>query len=149
MTTSNSTDRLPWTDATWAFLTLRVFLALRWIISAIEKFELNGDYSFANYYTNMRRMGEGISSSSLLPTWLTLPYAYSLGHITMLVGVLLLLGVKTRWMLVATAALYVSLAAGMMAVEENQGIAWLTIHIIATAGALLLLRHNRLALTRD
>jgi thiosulfate dehydrogenase [quinone] large subunit len=142
-------ERLPWTDATWAFLSLRLFLALRWIISAIEKFELNNEYSFANYYENMKRMGEGIASSSFIPSAMALPYAYSLGHLTMIVGVLLLLGVKTRWMLLATTALYVSLSAGLMAVEENEGVAWLAIHVALCIGALLLARHNRLALTRD
>lgn len=145
----SSTARPGWSDATWAFLTLRLFLALRWIISAIEKFELNGTYSFANYSANMRRMGEGIASSSIIPSAMAIPYAFMLGPVTMIVGVLLLLGVKTRPMLIATALLYVSLAAGMMAVEENEGIAWLAIHIALTAGALLLVKHNRLALTRD
>lgn len=145
----SANEKLPWTDATWAFLTLRLFLALRWIISAIEKFELNGEYSFANYYANMKRMGEGIASSSILPAWMTVPYAYTLGHLTMIVGILLLLGVKTRCMLIATAALYVSLAAGLMFVEENEGIAWLAIHVALSAGALLLVKHNRIAITKD
>jgi thiosulfate dehydrogenase [quinone] large subunit len=136
-------------DAALAFLSLRLFLALRWIISAIEKFELNNDYSFASYYANMKRLGEGIAASTFIPTWLALPYAYSLGHITMLVGVLLLLGVKTRWMLVATMLLFISLAAGLIAAEEDQGVAWLAIHVGLTAGALLLVKHNRFAITRD
>lgn len=149
MTTTDTKTSPYSSEATWAFLTLRLFLALRWIISAIEKYELNGEYSFENYYTNMRRMAEGIASESIFPGWATLPYAYSLGHVTMLVGILLLLGVKTSWMLVANALLYVSLAAGMMAVEENAGVAWLAIHIALSVWALLLVKHNRLALTRD
>jgi thiosulfate dehydrogenase [quinone] large subunit len=36
-----------------------------------------------------------------------------------------------------------------MAVEENEGVAWLAIHVALCIGALLLARHNRLALTRD
>lgn len=138
-----------WSNATWAFLSLRLFLALRWIVSAIEKFELDGFYSFPNYYANARRLGEGIASSTFLPTWLTLPYAYTLGHLIFVIGVLLLLGVKTRLMLIITAALYVTLAAGLMAAEDNQGVAWLAIHVALTAGALLLVSHNKLMLTRD
>jgi len=138
-----------WSNATWAFLTLRLFLALRWIISAIEKFELDGVYSFANYYANARRLGEGIASNTFLPAWMTLPYAYTLGHLMFVVGVLLLLGIKTRLMLIITAALYISLAAGLMAAEDNEGVAWLAIHVGLTAGALLLVSHNKLALTRD
>jgi len=149
MTTTDENSVPCSVEATWAFLTLRLFLALRWIISAIEKYELGGNYSFENYYTNMRRMAEGIAGNSILPAWATLPYAYALGHVTMLVGILLLLGVKTRWMLVANALLYVSLSAGLMAVEENEGVAWLAIHIALSVAALLLVRHNRFTLTRD
>ncbi|MGH8017251.1 MAG: MauE/DoxX family redox-associated membrane protein [Opitutaceae bacterium] len=141
--------RLPWSDATWAFLSLRLFLAFRWIISAIEKFELNHEYSFASYSTNMKRMAGGISGSSFIPQFLATPFAYSLGYITLIAGVLLLLGVKTRCMLLLTAVLYTSLSAGLMAVDENEGVAWLAIHVALTAGALVLIRHNRLAITAD
>ncbi len=144
-----SPARLPWTDATWAFLSLRLFLAFRWIISAIEKFELNNEYSFANYSTNMKRMAGGIAGSSFIPQALATPYAYSLGIITLVVGVLLLIGVRTRCMLILTALLYISLSLGLMAVDENEGVAWLAIHVALTAGALVLLRHNRLAVTAD
>ncbi len=145
----SSNENCTWTGATMAFLSLRLFLALRWIVSAIEKFEQNNTYGFENYYANMRRMGEGIASSTFMPSWMTLPYAYSLGYVTMVVGVLLLLGVKTCWMLVASSALFISLSVGLMAAEENEGVAWLAIHIAINAGALLLVRHNRLAVTRD
>jgi thiosulfate dehydrogenase [quinone] large subunit len=33
-----------------------------------------------------------------------------------------------------------------MAVQENEGVAWLAIYVGLTAGALLLVRHNRFAL---
>jgi thiosulfate dehydrogenase [quinone] large subunit len=67
----------------------------------------------------------------------------------LVLGVLLLLGVKTRLVLVATSALYISLAAGLMAAEEDGGVAWLAIHVGLTAGALLLVKYNRFAITRD
>lgn len=147
--TQDSANRNAITDAAWAFLTLRLFLGIRWLIAGIEKFELNDTYSFANYYENMRRMGTGIAGSTFLPQWMCLPYAYAIGHLMLILGVLLLLGVKTRLVLVATSALYISLAAGLMAAEEDGGVAWLAIHVGLTAGALLLVKHNRFALTRD
>jgi thiosulfate dehydrogenase [quinone] large subunit len=140
---------LSWSDSTWAFMLLRLFLGFRALVAGIEKFEADGRYSMANYYVNMRRMGEGIASSSFLPTWLTLPYAYTLGHLLVLLGVLLLLGVKTRLILIITGLTYLSLAVGLMAVEEDGGVAWLAIHVMICAGALLLVPHNRLALTRN
>ena len=110
---------------------------------------LDGVYSMKNYYVNMRRMGEGIASSSFMPTWMTLPYAYTLGHLLVVLGILLLLGVKTRFVLILSGLTYLSLAVGLMAVEESGGVAWLAIHVILCAGALLLVSNNRFALTRN
>ena len=138
-----------WTDATWAFMTLRLFLGFRALLAGVEKFELDGTYSMANYYANMRRMGEGIASSSFRPEFLTLPYAYTLGHFLVVLGLLLLLGVRTRLMIILSGLTYVSLAIGLMAVQETGGIAWLAIHVALSAGALLLVKHNRLSLTRN
>jgi thiosulfate dehydrogenase [quinone] large subunit len=53
-------------------------------------------------------MGTGIAGSTFLPQWMCLPYAYTIGHLMLVLGVLLLLGVKTRLVLVATSALYIS-----------------------------------------
>jgi thiosulfate dehydrogenase [quinone] large subunit len=146
---SNSTNSKSISDASWAFLTLRLFLAIRWLIAGIQKFELNGSYSFANYYENMRRMGSGIAGSTFLPEWMCLPYAYTIGHLMVVLGVMLLLGIKTRIVLLLSSALYISLALGLMAAEEDGGVAWLAIHVGLTAAALLLVRHNRFAITRD
>ncbi|MEZ5277413.1 MAG: hypothetical protein R3F07_13620 [Opitutaceae bacterium] len=138
-----------WSDATWAFMLIRLFLGFRALIAGIEKFELDGVYSMENYYANMRRMGEGIASSSFLPSWMTLPYAYTLGHLLVVLGILLLLGVKSRLMLILNGLTFLSLSVGLMAVEESGGVAWLAIHVILCAGGLLLVSHNRFALTRN
>jgi len=37
----------------------------------------------------------------------------------------------------------------LMAAQDNEGIAWLAIHVGLFAGALVLVRHNRLALWPD
>ena len=42
-----------------------------------------------------------------------------------------------------------SLSFGLMAVQENEGVAWLGVYIGLFAGALALVRHNRFALWRD
>ena len=58
----------------------------------------------------------------------------------------LLLGLKTRATLVLTGLVYVGLSFGLMAVQESEGVAWLGIHVIMIAGALVLVRHDRFAL---
>jgi thiosulfate dehydrogenase [quinone] large subunit len=129
-----------------AFLLLRLFLGLRTFFAGVEKFESGGTYSFANYYANMGRMAQGITGASFLPLWATRNFAHSLGYLLLLLGALLLLGVKTRATLVLTGLLYVGLSFGLMAVQENEGIAWLAIHVGLIAGALVLVRHDRFAL---
>jgi thiosulfate dehydrogenase [quinone] large subunit len=132
-----------------AFLLLRLFIGLRTLMAGIEKFESGGVYSFANYYKNMTRMATGITSASWMPLWATKSFALPLGYILLALGLALLLGLKTRAMLVLTGLLYVGLSFGLMAVQENDGVAWLGVYIGMIAGALMLSRYNRFALWPD
>jgi thiosulfate dehydrogenase [quinone] large subunit len=132
-----------------AFFLLRLFLGLRTLFAGIEKFEAKGTYSFHNYYENMTRMAQGITGASFLPLWATKNFAHSLGYLLIVLGVALLLGVKTRATLFLTGLLYVGLSFGLMAVQESEGVAWLAIHVAMFAGALVLVRHNRFALWPD
>jgi thiosulfate dehydrogenase [quinone] large subunit len=136
-------------EFTGAFLLLRLFLGLRLLLAGLDKFESKGTYSFANYSTNMSKMSEGITSASFLPLWMTRGFAHSLGYALLLVGAAVLLGLKTRVALFLAGLLFVGLAFGLMAVQENEGVAWLGLHVGLCAGALVLVRHNRLALWPD
>ena len=144
-----SSPAAPRCEYTWAFLILRLFLGLRTFFEGVEKFEKNGTYSFANYYENTGRMAKGITGASFLPLWATNNYAHTLGYLLLVLGAALLLGVKTRATLILTGLLYVSLSFGLMAVQENEGVAWLGVYVGLFAGALALVRHNRFALWRD
>ena len=146
--TPPSVARRGW-EFTAAFLILRLFLGLRTLMAGIEKFELGGVYSFANYYKNMGRMADGITSASFLPLWMTRFFAHSIGYLLIVVGIAILLGIKTRISLFAMGLLYVGLAFGLMAVQESQGTAWLATYIAVTAGALVLVRHDRFRLWGD
>lgn len=136
-------------DYTAAFLLLRLFLALRAIFSAIEKFELNGTYSFANYYQSMSRMASGITSVSFLPLWMTKSFALPLGYVLFVLGVAILLGIKPRVTYFLMGLVYVALAFGLMVVQEGEGVAWLGVHVIMCVAALVLARHNRFAVWPD
>ena len=136
-------------EYTAAFLLLRLFLGLRTLFAGIEKFEAKGTYSLENYRTNMHHMAEGITGASFLPLWATNSFAMTLGYLLTAFGALLILGVKTRLVLILTGLLYVGLSLGLMAVQENEGVAWLAIHVGLFAGALVLVQHNRLALWPD
>jgi len=147
--TENPPAFRPRSEYTSAFLLLRLFLGLRTLFAGIEKFEGKGSYSFANYSENMGRMAQGITGASFLPLWATRSFALSLGFLLTLLGLALLLGLKTRCTLVLTGLVYASLAFGLMAVQESEGVTLLATHIGLIAGALVLVRHNRFALLPD
>lgn len=136
-------------DGFWAVLMLRLFLGLRWVVSAIEKFEADGAYSWAGYLANMERMGKGIASSTFIPEALALVFAKSLGFIFPVLGVALLLGIRTRLALIGSGLMYVGLAFGLMAAEEEQGVAWLAVHVALVAMALVLARYNKFVVWKD
>src|SRR6185295_13973998 len=114
---------------TAAFLLLRIFLALRALMSAVEKFESGGSYSLENYHTNMTRMATGITGASFLPLWATKAFALPLGYVLLVLGVALLLGIKTRLALFMSGLLYIGLAFGLMAVQQGDGVAWLGVYL--------------------
>jgi len=136
-------------EYTGAFLLLRLWLGLRTLLAGVEKYESSGSYSFENYYRNMERMAQGITSASFMPLWMTKPFAFSLGYLLVVLGLALLLGLKSRLSLFVTGLLYVGLSFGLMAVQEGEGVAWLGMHIIMIAGALVLVRYDRFALWGD
>jgi thiosulfate dehydrogenase [quinone] large subunit len=127
-------------EHTAAFLLLRLFLGLRALLAGIEKFESGGTYSFDI------RMANGITSASFMPLWATKTFAFFLGYVLIALGLALLLGVRTRCALTLLGLTWVGLSFGLMAVQENEGVAWLATYVGLTAGALVLVRHNRFAL---
>jgi thiosulfate dehydrogenase (quinone) large subunit len=136
-------------EYTAAFLLLRLFLGLRTLLAGVEKFESRGSYSLDNYSENMSRMAQGITGASFLPLWATRPFAMSLGFVLTILGLAVLLGVKTRTALVLTGLIYVGLSFGLMAVQEGEGVAWLGAQILMIVVALLLVRYDRFALWRE
>lgn len=136
-------------ELTWAFLLLRLFLAVRAVMSCVEKFETGGSYSFQNYHTNMTRMATGITGASFLPLWATKAFALPLGYILGLLGLMLLLGLKTRLTLIVMGLLYIALAFGLMAVQQSDGVAWLGVYLLTVVAALVLVRYNRYAVWAD
>jgi thiosulfate dehydrogenase (quinone) large subunit len=136
-------------DLTSAFLLLRLFLAVRALMSCVEKFESSGVYSFQNYYTNMSRMATGITGASFMPLWMTKSFALPLGYLLGLLGLMLLLGIKTHLTLVAMGLLYIALAFGLMAVQQSDGVAWLGVYLGLVVAALTLVRYNRFAIWAD
>lgn len=136
-------------EYTWAFFLLRLWVGLRTLLEGLEKFESGGKYSVANYKDAMKHMAQGITGASFLPLWATNLFAAPLGYILIILGAALILGIKPRLTLILIGLLYVGLSFGLMTVQENEGVAWLGIHVILIVGALLLVRFNRFGLWPD
>lgn len=139
----NSTVRCEYTAA---FLLLRLFLGMRTFLAGLEKFEANKGYSTDNYSANMSRMAKGISDFSFIPTWAANLFAQPLGYLLLLLGVAILLGIKSRVTLFLGGLLYTGLAFGLAAVQEGEGVAWLGAQVTMFAFALVLARNERFAL---
>ena len=159
--------------ATWAFLSLRLWLGARALLAGVEKFsekitvqeplrDANGVpdpsgaiveiqkkvYGFSHYRAVPESMQTKFLQEPLLPSFLTTPFFAVLGYALVLLGLMLLLGLGTRLSLVLMAFLYTVLMIGLLLLRQEDGVAWLGVHIGLIAFALTLAKHNRFALTR-
>ena len=64
----------------------------------------------------------------------------------MILGLTVLLGIATRISLFAMGLMYTSLTFGLILLKQDAGVAWLGTHIIMIVIALVLAKHNRLAI---
>jgi thiosulfate dehydrogenase [quinone] large subunit len=159
-----------WTNGTLAFLVLRLWLALRAIITGIEKFaapikvkkplldELgmpdptgamvevkSKAYALGNYHAVSDSLKNAFAQEPLLPAFAATIYYACLGAALLILGVMLLLGVGTRISLFGMGLLYISLTYGLILLGQDAGISYLGVHILMVAMALTLAKHNRLA----
>jgi thiosulfate dehydrogenase (quinone) large subunit len=159
---------LAW-DGTLAFLVLRLWLALRAIVAGIEKFagyrtteqpfvdpetgmeDISGAmievkekfYATTNYAALPESLRERLATEPLLPEAVTSPFYASLGWALIVLGCMLLIGLGTRISLMLQAILYGALTVGLILIKQDEGVAWLGIHIGLIALALVLARYNR------
>jgi thiosulfate dehydrogenase [quinone] large subunit len=166
--------RYPITSEALGFLTLRIWLGVRALVAGVEKFSgqvvlqtplLDAEgkpdpsgamveveqkvYGFSHYRAIPDSMETSFAAQPLLPAWMSQPFYASLGYILILLGLLLLLGVKTRWTLFVMGLLYTGLTFGLMLIKQDPGVAWLAIHVGLIALALRWEhQHNRFTLTR-
>jgi len=88
-------------------------------------------------------------AESMLPSFLVTPMAYAIPLLEFVLGLMLLLGLKTKLALVGTAALMMTLVTGCCVIE-NWGPLDSQMSLLVIAAALIVfLRHNRCALTNE
>jgi len=156
-------------DFTFAFLALRLWLGVRALFVGIEKFgayksvamplidpttgqpDASGvmvnvnikAYALANYAGIPVSMATKFAHEPLLPKFLLTAFDRMLGPAFILTGLMLLLGLGTRLSLVAQGLLFIALTVGLVLINQDDGVAWLGIHIGLVAAAFLLVQHNR------
>ncbi len=161
-------------DLTCAFLLLRGWLAVRAIMTGIEKFgayrtiqkpfvdpttgmedpsgamvEIKQKfYALTNYSGVPASLKDKFGTEPLAPHFVTTPFYAVLGWLLILTGVMLLLGVGTRISLFLQGLLYIALTFGLILIKQDDGVAWLGIHVALVAFAFALARYNRFTLLR-
>lgn len=153
---------------TLAFWVLRLWLALRAILTGIEKFagvkieerplldefgdpDISGaiieakvkTYGLDYYHGLPPSLESAFAGQPLLPAWSLQLYGAVLGWALLAFGIMLLFGICTRIALFGMGLLYVSLTAGLIMIGQDAGIAWLGVHIILVALALKWVGANR------
>jgi thiosulfate dehydrogenase [quinone] large subunit len=161
-------------DYTLAFLVLRLWLAVRAILTGVEKFAAVATvqrpvidpttgaedpsgavidmkvkfYSLTNYSGIPAPLKDKFANEPLLPHFATGIFNNLLGPTLIATGVMLLLGLGTRISLFVQGIVYTALTVGLILIKQDDGISWLGIHVALVAFALMLAKHNTFALLK-
>lgn len=160
-------------DYTLAFLLLRAWLAVRAILAGVEKYgayktvqqpfidPATGQpdpnavidikvkfYALANYNGIPASLQSKFANEALLPHFALTAFNFVLGPALIITGLMLLVGLGTRISLFVQGLIYVALTAGLVLIGQNDGPPFLGIHLALVAFALLLAKHNKLALLK-
>lgn len=170
---SEFTRKVRW-DFTYAYLVLRVWLAVRALFIGLEKYssyrsvatplidpstgqpDASGvmvnvnikTYALANYAGIPAAFKDKFAHEPLFPKFALVAFDKMLGPAFILTGLMLLIGLGTRLSLLAQAILYIALTVGLVLIDQPDGVAYLGIHIGLVAAALMLAEHNRFAVLR-
>ena len=97
-------------------LLLRAFLGPFWMLQFYFKMhdEKSGSLSLGNLLTWSTNTTSNFVATTPLPGWMVRPYTLAVPWAELVVGLLILVGFKTRWALVCAASLLISLDYGLM-----------------------------------
>jgi thiosulfate dehydrogenase [quinone] large subunit len=161
-------------DYTFAFLALRLWLGVRALFVGIEKFgayksvamplidpstgqpDASGvmvnvnvkTYALANYAGVPAALADKFAHEPFLPKFALVAFDKMLGPAFIVTGLMLIIGLGTRLSLVAQGVLFIALTFGLVLIHQDDGVAFLGIHIALVAVAFLLVQHNRFAVLK-
>jgi thiosulfate dehydrogenase (quinone) large subunit len=166
--TPDSVRRIHW-DYSFAFLALRLWLGVRALFVGINKFaaykavamplidpstgqpDASGvminvnvkSYALANYAGIPVALRDKFAHEPMFPKFALTLFDRLLGPAFILTGIMLIIGLGTRISLLAQALLFIALTVGLVLIDQNDGVAYLGIHIGLVAAAFVLAQHNR------
>lgn len=157
---------------TYGALLLRLWLAVRAIQTGLEKFagtkvsdspvEINGavneygltaassakHYAIANYHGVPEALMNKFKAEPLMLKFALNFYDKMLGPALILLGITILLGIAYRSSLFLLGLIYISLTWGLILIKQDEGVAWLGVHMILVVMALHLAGSNRFSILR-
>lgn len=154
-----------------AFL-LRLWLAVRAIQTGLEKYagakasdeavKIDGavneygltaagsvkHYATANYHGVPEALMKKFEAEPMMMKFALPLYDKLLGPALLVLGVTILLGIASRTSLFLLGLLYISLTWGLILIKQDEGVAWLGVHMVLVVMALALAEHNRLTILK-
>jgi len=161
------------TGANLGFLTLRLWLGSRALLTGLEKYvgksvtqeplldstgqpDISGAtmqveskvYGFSYYRALPESLRTKFDAEPLLPAFATKTFCAILGPSLIVLGLAVLLGLFTRPALFLSGVIYTALTLGLILIGQDQGVAALGVHIALVAFALVRAQDNRFTVTR-
>jgi thiosulfate dehydrogenase (quinone) large subunit len=166
-------QKVAW-DFTFAFLVLRLWLGFRALFVGIQKYaayksvamplidpstgqpDASGvmvnmsvkSYALANYAGIPVGLRDKFAHDPLFPKFALTLFDRMLGPAFILTGIMLIVGLGTRVSLLVQGLLFIALTVGLVLIDQNDGVAYLGIHIGLVAAAFMLVQHNRFAVLK-
>ena len=94
-------------------------------------------YALANYAGIPVALRDKFAHEPLFPKFALTLFDNMLGPAFILTGIMLLIGLGTRLSLLVQGLLFIALTVGLVLIDQNDGVAYLGIHIGLVAGAFL------------
>lgn len=133
---------------TTGFLILRLFFAQFWLLQCFGKIfdQESHIVAWKNLTIWSSHTTEWFVKQTILPHWVVSPYTSVLPYLELSIGLLLLVGLKTRKALIFSALLIISLNAGLLLQLKHDTVAMNTIYLVTILLALQWENHNQWSL---